>query len=205
MPGTQEFGEVMYLLTDLIVAAYNSVTDTYGTPVALAVGQSLMLEPEADTDELRNYGVIGDALAVPTKAKVTLGGGAIDRDAFVIMAGMSSYTSGLTPNRVVTMDVKAGEDGELPYFGAIGVSRATNSGLVAVGTQKIKLNTPPRFQLDGKANKFNIQEIEGVALPVERSSQWMLLRPKFYETASDWTAPTTPADFKAFFTSPVVS
>lgn len=201
--GTQEFGEVLYLLTDLIVASYNSVSDTFGTPVSLAVGQLLSIEPEADNDQLRNYGVKSDLLSVPVGAKITLGGGAIDRDALVAIGGAANYTSGLTPNQVVTTDWKAGEDGELPYFGVIGVARGLNSVVVAAGIQKCKLNMQPKYTLDGKENKFNLQEIEGYASPVERSNVWMLVRTKTYETASLWTAPASGSDFKAFFTSPV--
>lgn len=205
MPGAQEFSEVIYLLTDIVVASYNSVTDTFGTPVSLAEGQSFMIEPEGDTDKLRGYGVNKEGLSVPIGAVVTLGQGTIDRDALVVLAGVSSYLSGLTPNRVVTMDYKAGGDGELPYFGAIGVAKATNGGLVAVGVQKVMLDTQPKWTLDGKKNAFVLQETKGYAFPVTRSSELMLIRTKTYETASNWTAPTDAASFKAFFTSPAVS
>jgi hypothetical protein len=200
--GAQEFGEVIYLCTNIIVASYNSVTDTFGTPISLAVGQMLTVEPEADTDQLRTYGVVGDVLSVPTGAKITLGAGAIDRDALGAIGGAANYTSGLTPNRVVTTDWKMGEDGELPYFGAIGTARGTNGVLVAVGIQKAKLNVQPKYTLDGKENKFNLLEIEGYAAPVERSNIWMGVRTKTYETASDFTAPADATAFKAFFTSP---
>ena len=36
---TRPFGEIMYTLTGLIVASYNNVADTYGTPVVVDDGQ----------------------------------------------------------------------------------------------------------------------------------------------------------------------
>lgn len=201
MPGTPLFGEVIYSLTDLIVAAYNSVSDTYSTPVPMAVGQTLMVEPQADTDELRSYSAIEELLAIVTKADITLSAGAIDRDAFTAIAGIANYLSGLTPNQVVTSDVLAGVDN--PYFGVIGVAQATNAGVFVVGVQKCKLSKKPNYNLDGKANKFNVQEIKGTAAFVTRTSR-MLIRAQYHEGSSTWTAPASGAAFKAFFTSPAV-
>jgi len=205
MPGVASFGEVIFVLGDLIVAPYDVDNDAYGAPFSLVHGQQLMVEPESDTDDLRSYGVIGDMLAIPVAANITLGQGAMDRDGFRIVAGSNDYTSGTTPNRVVTVDFKAGLDGDLPYFGAIGVGRTTGGGYAVVGLQKCKLGNQPNFSLDGNQNQFMVQEIEGRAIPVVRNNIQMNIRLKIYETDTDWTAPTTGSAFKAFFTSPVVA
>lgn len=205
MPGTQEFGEVFYVLADLIVASYDSAADTFGTPVALAEGQQLLVEPEGDTDQLRGYGAIVETLSIPTGAKLTLSAGALDRSAFRILTDWYDQTSASTPNRVVTVDLKMGADGALPNFGAIGLAVTAQGGRIAVGVQKCRLNMQPKFTLDGQANKFVIQEIEGFASPVTRNSVQQGIRLKIYETASDWTAPANAADFKAFFTAPAVA
>lgn len=205
MPGTAEFGEVFFVLGDLLVAKYDVDNDLYETPIALTHGQQLMIEPQHDTDQLRSYGTIAELLSIATSANITLSGGALDRDAFYSISDFSGYSSGLTPNRVVTIDAHAGLDASMPYFGAIGLGVTNGGGRIAVGLQKCKLNSQPQFSLNGQTNEFVIQEIEGVAAPVTRSSIQMLSRAKIYETASDWTAPTDGTEFKAFFTSPTVS
>lgn len=205
MPGTAEFGEVFFVLGDLLVAKRDDDNDLYETPISLAHGQQLMVEGDTDTDELRSYGAIGETLAIPIATDITLSAGALDRDAFIAIAGAVTDTSGTTPNRVVTADFKAGLDGDLPYFGVIGLAVTTGGGRVAVGLQKCKLNNQPSFSLDGQQNQFVIQEIEGRGIPYTRSSIKMNVRLKIYESASDWTAPATGADFKSFFTSPAVS
>lgn len=205
MPGQPEFGEVIFVLGDLLVAEYNPDTDTYGTPVSLTHGQSLIVEPQADTDQLRSYGTIAELLAIVTHYNLTLGAGAMDRDAMRIVAGSNDYTSGTTPNRVVTVDYKMGVDGALPYFGALGLGLTSGGGRYVLGLQKCKLNTQPNFSLDGNTNQFQVSEIEGAAVSVVRNNLQMGARYKIFETASGWTAPTSGANFKAFFTSPVVA
>ena len=197
MPGINSFGEVSYTLTDLLVARFDFNAGTYGNPVALSNGQMAEIEVEADNDQLRGYGQKTRLLSVNVGAKVMIGQGGIDIAALVIMAGVSTQTSGTTPNRVRTVDFSAGGAG-LPYFGMIGVAATDDGGYAAVGLKAVKLNSFPKFTLDGKENKFNMSETEGYAVPV--SSR--LHRIKFFETASDWTAPTTGANFLAFFSTP---
>lgn len=205
MPGVSEFGEIIYVLGDLLVAKRDDANDLYETPISLAIGQSLMVEPETDSDDLRSYGTKAEGLRIPIGSKITLSGGALDRDAFYAIAGFAGNSSGTTPNQVVTVDAKGGIDGAMPYFGVIGVGVTTSGGKVAVGLQKCKLDNQPKFSLDGSQNKFVIQEIEGYGFVYTRSSIQMNIRAKFYETDTDWTAPANGTDFKAFFTAPAVS
>jgi hypothetical protein len=195
MPGTHSFGEVSYTLTDLLVARYDFTAGTYGTPVALADGQMLKIEHEADNDQLRGYGQKTRLLTVTVGAKITLGQGGVDMAAMVIIAGVSTATSGTAPNRVRSVDFPAGGAG-LPYWGVIGVAATDDGGYAVVGLQACKLNSQPVFTLDGNENKFNLSETEGYAVPVNSK----LTRIKFYETASTFTAPTSGATFLAHFT-----
>ena len=127
MPGTHSFGEVSYTLTDLLVARYDFTAGTYGTPVALADGQMLKIEHEADNDQLRGYGQKTRLLTVTVGAKITLGQGGVDMAAMVIIAGVSTATSGTAPNRVRSVDFPAGGAG-LPYWGVIGVAATDDGG-----------------------------------------------------------------------------
>jgi len=200
VPGTREFAEIAYTLTDCIVAAYSKTLNSYSTPIALADGQMIEIEPEADNDKLPSYGVTGALLSVLRGAKVKLGAGGVDFDAFAAMTGMSNYTSGLTPNQKRTTRVRAGGSG-LPYFGVIGVAPTDDGGLEAVGLQCVKLDAFPKFTLDGKANKFNMSETDGYAIPIAVASVLELIQIESYEQASMWTAPATGANFLAFFTA----
>lgn len=194
MPGTSEFGEIAYTLTDLIVAYYDKINDLYGTPSAMAVGQQLVVDPQSDTDELRSFGVIGELLSVPTHAKLTLDAGGVDFSAFAAITGDNTVTSGSSPNQRRTQDRAAGGQG-LPYFGVIGVGATTGGGVAIVGLRCCMLDKKPKYVLDGKANKFNMSSAEGKAIPLAGK----LERLRQYQTASDWTAPATGSDFKNFF------
>lgn len=197
MPGTHSFAEIGYSLTDLIVAKYSKTEDLYETPIALADGQTMDVDPENDTDQLRGYGVKTALLSINVGAKITLGQGGMHTQALQAITGAVTNTSGTTPNRVVTINFPAGGAG-LPYWGAIGVMATDDGGLIVVGLRAIKLDKYPKITLDGKENKFNVPESDGYAIPISS----LCIREKRYETASDWTAPTTGADFKAFFTTP---
>lgn len=200
MPGTREFAELSYTLTDCIVAAYNKTANSYSTPIALADGQMIEIEAEADTDQLRSYGKKKALLTVTIGAKIKVGAGGVDFDAFAVMTGMSNYTSGLTPNQKRTTRVSAGGAG-LPYFGVIGVSATDDGGLAAVGLQCCKLNAFPKFMLDGNENKFNMSETEGYAVPVAVSGNDELMQIETYELAANWTAPNSGANFLTFFSA----
>lgn len=197
MPGTHSFGEISYTLTDLLVARYDFTAGTYGTPVALADGQMMAVEPEADTDQLRGYGQKTRVLSVPVGAKITLGQGGVDIAALVVIAGVSTQTSGTTPNRVRTVDMTAGGSG-LPYFGVIGVAATDDGGYAVIGLQAVKLDAFPKFTISGTENKFNLSETTGYAVPVSSKLQ----RIKFFESAAGWTAPASGANFAAFFSTP---
>lgn len=200
MTGTSEFGEVSFTLSDLLVAAYNITANTYGTPVSAALGQTLDIDPEHDTDKLPAYGVTGRLLSVTRGAKIKIGHGGVDVDFLAVTGGVSNYTSNLTPNQRRRTRYPAGGAG-LPYFGAIGVTATDDGGIAAVGLQACKLDKFPKFTADGKTNKFNMSESEGYAIPIAISGSLYLMTVRTYETASLWTAPANGTDFLAFFSA----
>lgn len=200
MPGTFEFAEVSYTLTDCIVAAYNKTANTYGVPAALASGHIVEVEPEADTDQLRGYGVKTALLSVVVGAKITFGAGGVDANVMAIVSGASNATSGSDPNQVRVQKWGAGGAG-LPYFGLIGVAATDDGGVKIVGLQCCKLDTHPKYTMDGKENKFNTSETSGYAIPIAISSASILMVTRDVQTASGWVAPLVGANFLNFFTS----
>ncbi len=192
-----EFAEINYTLTKCTVARYNKTTNTYDTPELLENGQIVSVEAVADNDDLRGYGQIVALLSVLTSAKVTIGAGGVDFSTLAAISGMSNSTSGTTPNRRRTSRISAGGGG-LPYFGLIGEGATDDGGLCIVGLQAVKLDTFPKWTLDGKANKFNLSETNGKAIAI--GGQLMYIKEE--ETAANFVTPATGANFLAFFAVP---
>lgn len=184
-----------FSLVEILIASYTAFGD-YGTPVSLDIDQMLSLEPQADTDDLRDSGAITDGLTVVTHATGTIGFGGITLSALNIMTGTSSASSGTTPNRVVTRNWDAGANG-LPYFAAIGVARASGNQRKIIAIPKLLLDAYPTFTMDGTENKFIINEVAFRAFADGANSRVFI--EKDYETASDYTTPTTAETFEAFF------
>ena len=119
----------------------------------------------------------------------------IDLDAYTVLCGVTPNETGLSGNRIKTIDFTAGGRG-LGYFGAIGVLATDDDGLCVVGHEAILLDNIPALTADGEKNSFNLSEANGYSFP-----QTVLRRVKVYEDATDWTAPIDGTAFKAFFTT----
>ncbi|MEQ8673301.1 MAG: hypothetical protein RIC84_08800 [Aggregatilineales bacterium] len=196
-----EFGETSFTLNNFIAARYNITADTYELPGTLESGQMLEIDPQADTDMMKGYGVTTRLLTVETMANISVKSGGYDFSTYAIMTGSSTDTSGTTPNQVRFEDLISGGAG-LPYWGVIGEAVTDDGGLIVIGLRCCKLDKRPKFTLDGTANKYNLSEAGGKAIPIVTSSALQLGRRRSYETLADWTAnrPTDGAEFKAFFT-----
>ncbi len=199
MPGTFEFGEIPYTLSDFVVAAYNPTADTYGSPASVAGGQLLEVEPETDTDKLRAYGAYVRGLAVHIGAKLTWSAGGVDFSVAAIISGVSNQTSGADPNQVRTMDLRAGGSG-MGRFGVLGMAVTDDGGLFIVGLRNCLLDKFSKWSLDGKTNKFFTGDVPGYAFAVGGQ----LMRSKQHQTASGFTVPADGTAFKAFFTAPAM-
>lgn len=198
MPGTLEFSEAVITLSDLVVAPYTLSTDTYGTPASMAVGQTLDIDWEFDTDPLVGYGKTYRYSSIARAAKLKFSGGGVDSNVIAIIAGTSNATSSTTPNQRRRMLFKAGS--QMPYFGAIGVGLTDDGGLLLAGLQACKLGKYPKYTLDGKTNKFNMWESDGMAVAVPQGGIDYFLHVQALESLSDWTVPANGTDFKKFFT-----
>jgi hypothetical protein len=199
VPGTREFAELNYTLSDVIVAQYLKTTNTYGPPASLSDGQMVEIEFEADNDKLPSYGRFGALLSVIKGAKLKFGAGGVDADVLHAIGGMTNTTSGAAGSRRRKSRLLAGGAG-MNYFGLIGSGPTDDGGLIVIGLQAAKLNTFPKWTLDGKTNKFNMSETEGYAIPVTIGSSSVLPTIEFWEDEADYTAPASAANFLAFFT-----
>lgn len=199
MPGTFEFGEKIYTLTDIFASRYDITGNTYNVVQTCAAAQQIKVEAEADNDKLSGSGAYLALLSVIRGAKVNFGQGAIDRSVFTEITGASNATSNSAPSQIARMRLQAGGSG-LPYFGIIGTGPTDDGGLFAVGLQCVKLDTFPAFTLDGKTNKFNMAETGGYAVAVLVSGSNDLIHTKVYQLASSFVAPASAANFLAFFT-----
>jgi len=200
MSGTSEFGEVLYTLTDLLVAAYNVVADTYGTPISIANGQLLTSEPESDNDQMRGYGKVTRLLSVPIGVKISFKAGGLDYSALAAIAGVVNVQSGTSGSYIRRSQFPAGGRG-LPYFGVIGVAAADDGGTAVIGHRMIKLDLFPKIDFNGETNKFVMSETAGYsAVPAAYTDLFIV---KTYEDAADFTAPISGANFKTWFAAEV--
>lgn len=192
-----EFGEVLYSLNEVLVVSYDIVADTYGTPAGLEGDQEFEVDPQTDTDTLRDSGKMVRKLAITVGANIKIAAGGFDWNVLAILFDAATSTSGGTPNQVRTITYP---NKSLPYFGAMGVAETDDGGVAVVGLRCAKLQKRAKYMFDGKTNKFMINDdLNGEALFVGD----VLEEVKGYETKADWTAakPTDGAGFKAFFSA----
>jgi len=177
-----------YGLYQILIAAYNATADTYSTPVDLEADQKFDVDPQADTDQMRDSGQITRTLAVYTHANVTIGKGGISYEALGVLAG-AYYGADYAY-------VRSGGSG-LPYFGAMGVVPTDDGKIIVAGLRAIKLDKPPQYTFDGTANTFVVNETSGVAIAVSR----MVDKLKEYANEAAWLAakPTDGTGFKSWF------
>lgn len=173
-----DYGEVAFTLKALQVAALSS-GGTYGTPVALDYEQTLTIEPQADTQEIKSRGLLKKLLTVITHANLSFQEAKINEDALAIIAGMTSSTSGSTPNELTQARLAAGGAG-LPRFGLIGRLVSEDGAGDLVGLPDCKLDTAPALTIN--QNEFVMQEVAGRAVA---NGDDKLVFTDFYEDESD--------------------
>lgn len=187
-----EYGEVAFTLSEIRVAPLLS-NGTYGTSVALDYGQKLSFEPQADTDQIKAYGMIVERLAVTTHATGSLDQGLVDFDAYAVMiAGLaaSSSETGSSPNKTTVLEHLVGDAG-LPYFGLIGRLAALRGAGLHLGFRKCMLDKVPGFTVD--QNKFILPSTTMTMITSDVTTR-QLLRLKRLETNT-----AIPVDFNTFF------
>lgn len=182
-----------YSLYEVIIAGTNSDATAYEDPVALYKDQMFTVTDVVDDDEQRDSGKITSSLSISVRGDITLQSGGIPFEAYIVMTGASSSTSGAE----VTVDPPAGEN--KPYWGAIGIAPTEDGRYLAMGTYKNQLAEDPEVNFDGTTNQWITSEMSGKALVKESVGQYK--RFKIYDTLADWTAakPTDGTEFLAWF------
>ncbi len=185
-----EFGDVVYTLTNLVVARLKADLTYDVVSRSLGLGSQLSFEVQSDTDKLRSYGMVARMLAILTHLEGTIAAGAIEADALWILTGHNTTSSGSAPNRTGTVDVLAG-GASLPYFGAVGSFASEDGANALVGLRRCMLDTFPGWTVE--ENKFRVAETKFSAMPIDTTSR-KLHRIRRYETVA-----AIPGDLNAFF------
>lgn len=184
------YGEVGYTIVDLRIAALLS-TGLYGTSVQLDYLQELEFTTQADTDMIKAFGYQVESLSVPTHATGTMQLGSIDFSAYVILAGLTEVISGTAPTEQSILDILAGGESGLPYFGVVGKLQSVLGADLHVGFFKAKLDTVPGFRME--QNRFILPQ-SAMTMIVNNQTDRKLVRLERHETAI-----VIESDFDVFF------
>lgn len=188
----------VYTLNRIQVAAYDPDTGVYSSPLSLEADHQFMVEPETDTDKMRDSGQITRGLSVYVGAKVTIGYGGLDFDELAVLEGgtKTAYVDAAAKSIPVLKTAPGGSG--LPYFGAIGEAASDGGEVIVVGLAAVKLDTPLKKEFNGTENKFMVQEAAGYAFAVNGIVDLI----KEFEDDAHWAThlPTDGTEFGEFFT-----
>lgn len=185
-----------YTLTSLIVARYNYKTDTYGLPHVVLDGQMFSGEPESDNDKINAYGRTSRGISVPKGTKMSIKAAGIDMAALLVMTNAVVAQSGTVDHYRKKTKFKGGGNG-LPYFGVIGLAAVDGGGMGAFGHRAVKLDTFPKYELNGEKNAYVLSESAGYSfIPTGYSDLFVM---EELDDETDWVPPVTGVNFKAFF------
>lgn len=155
----------IYTISDLRVARWDG--SNYGTVVAMAEGQMLQFDPQADTDEKKSFGRIRRLLTVLTHINFNIGVGLVQADAIWVMTGIAQSVSGSGASLTQRLRFDSGGSG-LPYFGVVGNFASDDLGDVVMGIPLCKLDAPPSLSSD--QNKFILPDSKGKGIANSASS-----------------------------------
>jgi hypothetical protein len=185
-----EFADVVYTLTNLVVARLKADLTYDVVSRALGLGNQLSFSVKADNDQLRSYGMVARLLTILTNAEGMLSAGAVEADVLWILTGHNTTSSGSAPNRVGTVDVLAGGSG-LPYFGVVGAFASEDGANALIGLRRAMLDTFPEWTVE--ENKFRVAETKFTAIPIDTTSR------KLHRIKRNETAAAIPGDLNTFF------
>ncbi len=185
-----EFASVVFTITNIRVARLRADGTYDPVSYSLQYGSEMSFEVEADTDQIKSYGMIVALLSIVTSLAGTLKQAAIDPPGLNIMVAVDDTSTGSTPNRVATADFLAGGAG-LPYFGAAGDFAAENGANAHLGLRKMKLDTMPGWMVE--QNKFRLDEVKFRAIPIDTTTR------KMHRLKRNETSAALPEDLNTFF------
>ena len=151
-------GERPAILSGIMIASYTS-PGVYGTPILMGDSMRMLVDAQADTDEIKSDGFLAHGLTVVTHAMVEFSGGGVEFDILTVLNGESTVSSGTTPNIEETMVQRVGLD--LPYFGVVGRALGEDGGDIHLGMYRCKLEKPAAYEL--RQNEFVLSEFAAKA------------------------------------------
>lgn len=172
-------GERPTILSGIMIASYTS-PGVYGTPILMGDGMRVMIDAQADTDEIKADGYLKHGLSVVTHGALEFSGGGVEFDILTILNGESTVSSGSTPNIQETMVQRVGLD--LPYFALVGRALGEDGGDIHTGFYRCKLDKPAAYEL--RQNEFVLSEFTAKAFGDTVSSVNKLGRYRQHETVT---------------------
>lgn len=184
--------QLPYSVARIEVAAWNQVTEQYGTPYSFRFAQGFENDPQIDDDLLKNLGAMERALSILTHYEGTVLQAGLDAQAAVILYNINNTTSGPSGQEVLTQKIYGGVNA--PYFGLIAWLPTDEGNLLAWGFPFCHTSTRPSIQME--QNKFSLPEFTFNALRLRLADNTPLpiAVPKAYTVE-----PSYPTDFNAFF------
>ena len=177
--GFDSFGAPQFGISDCKVAAYNG-TDDYGTAVDVPSIQMLQTDIRVLTGELEGDDQITDTHSQAIGGTVRMRFGSLSIAALEVLLGISSSSSGSSPNQLDQLKVQGGDN--MPYVGISGFVAATLGTSTGSGTQifipKCKI-TSDFTLIQAEYGQYTIPEVEvsavddttyGIALVIEEET-----------------------------------
>lgn len=172
-------GERPAILSGIMIAARIS-QGTYGTPISMGDSMRMLVDAQADTDEIKSDGFLAHVLTVVTHAMIEFSGGGVEFDVLTILNGESTVTSADTPAQTETMVQRVGLD--LPEFGIVGRALGEEGGDIHMGLYRCKLEKPAAYEL--RQNEFVLSEFTAKAIRESVSSVDKIGRYRQHETVT---------------------
>jgi len=181
---------VLYSVRTAKVWAWDPSAETYGTGVEIPNLQGFSVEPQHDTDELKNLGAIEETLSVLTSMDISISLGGIHWVSMAVMQGTNNSSSGGDTN--INED-EGGDD--LPYF-ALAVALPLKSGKEAhLYFPKCQLQSNVPLDISDQ-NQFVIPDVDIKAMRLRTAAGNTYPVRKYFEKASE----TALADIDTVFT-----
>ncbi len=179
---------VIYSVNAIEIAAYDTVTETWGTPVQLRYAGGFQPDPNMAEDEIKSVGAIEAMLSVLESYNGTIPTAGIATDELSIIYGISSSGDSIAR----TMDIEGGVI--LPYFGIIahlpvregGVMRYGFPYCIATSTLSANVEQNQFMARDFTFKAGRLRKSDGTTLPIGRMN-------------TNAEAPALPTDFDGFF------
>lgn len=178
-----------YTVSRITVAAWDFTAEAYGTPASFNSAQGINVDPQLDTDMLKNYGAMERALSILTHYEGAVVRAGIDAAVQMIVEGITSSLSGSTRQ---VLGMAGGVNA--PYFGLI-AHLPMDDGYVMLWGHPLCM-AASQMAIEIEQNKFALPEFKynALRLRIANGNTFPIAKPIVY--ASD---PGAITDFKGFF------